>query len=115
MYKIIVSVLSIGLLVACSTTKSTKSSVMSQTDVERGAKTFSGLTLDELNSGKLIYEENCGTCHGLKKPSSENADGWSHHVPEMVVLVNKKAGSEKIDAKKKDLILRYLITMSNAN
>ncbi len=114
MYKAIISVLSISLLVACSTTK--KSSVgMSQSDVERGAKTFTGLTLEELNSGKLIYDQNCGTCHSLKKPSTENANGWNHHVPEMVELVNKKAGSEVIDAKKKDLILRYLITMSNAN
>lgn len=118
MYKYVIPALSMGILIACSTTKpqtqkTTATAGISQTDAERGAKTFPDLTVQQLNDGKVIYEQYCGSCHSLKRPASESEKGWRHHVPEMVELTNRKAGREEINAAKQDLILQYLVTMSS--
>lgn len=102
---------SLLLLVSCAANRVL---VPNEADAARGAQKFPGLTLSELNEGKTIYEANCGLCHELEKPRSRNEAGWNAIVPGMVAKVNKKAGSEVIDSHKKDLILHYLITMSNA-
>ena len=118
MYKYIISAVSISILIACSTTKpkvqtQNAPAGISQTDVDRGALVFADLNIQQLNEGKVIYEQYCGSCHSLKRPASESERGWRHHVPEMVQLTNEKAGKEEIDAAKQELILRYLITMSS--
>jgi cytochrome c5 len=82
-----------------------KAIVLSQTDADRAAATFPGATLASLTEGKRHYEENCGSCHGLKKVTSENEAGWRKIVPDM-------AQKAEIDAKKEDLILQYVVTMS---
>jgi mono/diheme cytochrome c family protein len=86
----------------------------SQSDVDRVATKYPGYTLAELNQGKSIYEQNCGSCHGLKSPSSETEAEWNHIVPEMTGKTNKKAGKEVINAKDQEILLKYLITMSSA-
>lgn len=98
-------------LVACTANRVL---VPTAADAERGAQKFPGMTLADLTEGKTIYEANCGLCHELEKPRSRNEAGWNAIVPGMVAKVNKKAGSEVIDSRKKDLVLHYLITMSNA-
>jgi len=86
-----------------------KKSIPSQADADRGAAKFPGYTLAELNEGKTLYENNCGTCHGLKKPSSEPESEWRRIVPVMVKKVNKN--KVVLDAHSEDLILRYVVTM----
>lgn len=113
MYKIIISGLSIGLLIACSTSKPNSLDGITQSDLDRGVTKYPDLTLQQLNDGKMIYQQYCGNCHSLKSPASESENGWKHHVPEMVELTNKKAGREEIDVKEKKLILKYVITMSS--
>jgi mono/diheme cytochrome c family protein len=83
-----------------------------QSDVERVKTKYPDYTLAELNEGKALYEQNCGSCHGLKKPSSEPEGEWKEIVPEMTEKANKKGA--KIDARQQELILKYVITMSNA-
>lgn len=82
----------------------------SQTDVDRMAAKFPGYTLAELNEGKGLYEANCGTCHALKKPTSEPESEWRRIVPDMVQKVNKNG--MVLDNTKEERILKYLITMS---
>jgi cytochrome c5 len=82
----------------------------SQTDVDRMAAKFPGYTLAELNEGKGLYEANCGTCHALKKPTSEPESEWRRIVPDMVRKVNKNG--MVLDNAKEERILKYLITMS---
>ena len=119
MYKSIIFAAAMSLLIACSTTKpktqsqQQSNSGISQADVDRGALVFPDLSIQQLDGGKVIYEQYCGSCHGLKRPASESEKGWRHHVPEMVQLTNEKANREEIDAAEQDLILRYLITMSS--
>jgi cytochrome c553 len=109
MKKIITS-FSILLLCACSA----KLALLTQADADRGSAKFSGSTLASLNEGKAHYEQYCGSCHGLKRPTSESEGEWNKIVPDMVKKANKKAGSEVVDTKKQELILHYVVTMSAA-
>jgi cytochrome c5 len=79
----------------------------SQADADRASAKFPGITLAEINEGKSLYEANCGKCHGLKKPASRNEEKWRQIVPRMA----KKA---KIDAETEAKILKYVVTMSEA-
>jgi cytochrome c5 len=92
-------------LAACGT--AVKLSSAAQADVERGSKLFPGLTLSELNQGKIAYEDNCGKCHGLIAPTKFAEEKWRKEVPPMA----KKA---KVDAATETLILKYVVTMSSA-
>ena len=78
-----------------------------QADADRGADKFPGLTLADLQQGKALYEANCGKCHGLKKPESRDEAGWREIMPPMA----KKA---KINDQEQQLILQYVVTMSEA-
>lgn len=106
MKKIIIG-FSILLFCACSA----KVAMLSQADADRGKIKFPAVTLTSLNEGKAHYEQYCGTCHALKKPTSEPESEWRKVVPVMAQKTNKKAGSEVVDAKKQELILQYVVTM----
>lgn len=89
-----------------------KSASPTQADADRGAAKFPGYTLASLNEGKGLYERNCGSCHGLKKPSSESEAEWRRIVPAMAAKVNKN--SKVLDAHGEELILQYVITMGGS-
>lgn len=74
---------------------------------------FDIFTVSELKQGKTFYEQYCGKCHGIKKPTSQTEVQWKEIYPRMNVKVNKK-GKIIIDAKAQKRILRYVITMSAA-
>ena len=40
-----------------------------------------------MNSGKTLYEANCGKCHALPAISSRNEEGWNKIVPPMAQKV----------------------------
>ena len=107
--KKIIYTLTALLLVSCGTTKLL---APSQTDVDRGAKNNPDITMASLNEGKSIVETQCTKCHGLKNPKKFSVEEWNSIVPKMAVKANKKAGTEVIDARKKDLILQYVTTMA---
>lgn len=103
-----ITVLSLlAILSACSA----KMLVPTQADADRGATKFPGVTLAQLTDGKKLYEENCGNCHALIDPRKESEKEWRNMVPLMSDKVNKKAGSEVLDAKEQDLILQYVLIM----
>lgn len=90
---------------ACGAGKSAASVAMTDADVARAAAKFPGATMASLNEGKMHFEENCGKCHGLKKPGNYTESEWREEVPPM-------ADKAKIDKKKEDLILQYVVTMA---
>jgi cytochrome c5 len=85
-----------------------------QSDVDRVVVKYPGYALSELNQGKIIYEQNCGNCHGLHDPSSRTETQWNNIVPGMTKKANKKAGKEVINIEDQQTLLKYLITMSSA-
>ena len=111
MKRILLFIFTIFILFSCRTIKLAEPT---QTDVDRGSKIFPDLTLTELNQGKAIFEKNCHLCHKLKEPTLKNEDQWRKLVPIMVGRVNKKKKVEIIDSQSKEILLRYLITMSTA-
>jgi hypothetical protein len=78
-----------------------------QTDVTRTEQKFPGITLEDLNQGKIFYETNCDRCHSLK---------WAFRISDesLYKVVPVMAEKAKIDSKTQDLILKYLITMKPA-
>ena len=102
MKKHILLAATILLLAACATKKATSS--LTDMDGSRAAAKYPGASLASLQKGKLLYEENCGSCHGLKSPTSYNEEQWGKHVKRM-------APKAKIDKSTEDLILQYVVTM----
>ncbi len=102
-------ILFLAVLTACGTIQLIQPS---QIDVERGSQKYPGLTLADLNKGKLIYEQECVICHRLKGPASRSEAKWKKIVPRMVKKVNKKKGRVAINPESEEILLKYLITMS---
>lgn len=98
-------------LIGCSASK--KAASLSQSDVDRVQDKYPNYTLAELNEGKLLYENHCGNCHGLKPLDSQTEEGWKKIVPPMVKKANKKSGNA-IDERGEDLILKYVVTMGSS-
>ena len=94
--------LSISSLLAC-----TRLLIPNQSDADRAAKQFPGITLADITKGKTLHEQHCGKCHGLKNPSSRNEGAWKKILPEM-------ANKAKIDAETQEAILKYILSMHNA-
>jgi cytochrome c5 len=103
MKKTIILSLSLLILVACATKKTTAS--LTDSDASRAAAKYPGASLTSLQKGKSLYEENCSKCHGLKSPTAYNEEQWGKHVKRM-------APKAKIDKPTEELILQYVVTMS---
>lgn len=106
-------ILSVVLAVSCASTKSITNHTPTQTDADRLASKYPGVTVTELSEGKMQFEANCSKCHALKNPASKNEGQWASIVPKMSAKANKKAGKEVIDAVKQEAILRYLVAASS--
>ncbi|MFM2201316.1 MAG: hypothetical protein RL040_516 [Bacteroidota bacterium] len=91
------------ILAACASKKTTVS--LSDADATRAAAKYPGASLASLQKGKLLYEEKCNTCHGLKNPTAYDEVQWGKHVKRM-------APKAKIDKPTEELILQYVVTMS---
>lgn len=100
------------LLTACAA----KKIAISQTDVDRGAAKFPGLTFASLNQGKADYETNCQACHALYSPAAKTEEQWRKIVPNMVKKANQNRNSVQtpIDSTMQESILRYVVTMCTA-
>lgn len=93
---------------------SPKIMTLTQTDADRGATKFPGLTVEELKRGKAVYDEKCTMCHGAKKTSAFTEDQWRKIVPGMAKKANKD-GTEHISIADQGIILKYVITMGKAS
>jgi hypothetical protein len=115
-------------IISCTTSKSTittsntnttstsidpKKGAFTQEDADNISKKISITTVEELNNGGIIYNAECGVCHGLKKASARSEDQWKAIVPDMVQKANAKAGKTQITPGQEQLILKYLIVICN--
>ncbi len=103
MKKTFVILLLIG-FAACS---SYKPVAPTQSDADRGAQKYPGLSLADLNQGKAIFEAKCEKCHSLKRPFMVSNADVEKIMPKMAMKAN-------LDHKSADLVLQYLLTMKSA-
>ncbi|MCC6768931.1 MAG: hypothetical protein IT240_07795 [Bacteroidia bacterium] len=80
-------------------------SALTQDHVERAKQKFPDLTLAQLQEGKKINDETCGSCHKLHQPTELSEEAWRKIVPPM-------AKKGKLDSRSEDLVLRYLVSLS---
>jgi hypothetical protein len=87
--------------------------ISAPTDVQltEASKYYPGITISDLNDSKALYENSCGSCHPLKKPSSRTEEQWRTIMPKMVVKANKKGYG--IDKMKEDKLLAYVLSARN--
>ena len=98
------------ILAGCSSTKPV--ATPTQSDVDRVSSKYPNFTLVQLNEGRSLFQKHCSVCHGLKDPASKDEAQWNKTVPRMAAKANKK--STVIDAEAQELILKYVVTMSDA-
>jgi uncharacterized membrane protein len=96
----------IVLLSSCSA----KLLMPSQTDAERGSATFKGLTVEDLNKGKDVFDKKCTQCHGHKRPASWTEIQWRRIIPAMAEKAYK-SNKIQISSTEQEQVLRYLVTM----
>lgn len=108
----LVKLSAVVLVIGCATKQAI---VPTQMDVDRVQKKFPGYTMQELNKGKSLYENNCGTCHSLKSPQAYSEKQWRKILPDMVEKANKKKKKKgKLNDTDELLIGKYLITMCDS-
>ena len=88
-----------------------KLAVPTAEDATRGGELFEGMTLADLEHGKMLYEKNCDQCHKLKDPKLYTAESLDETVPNMVNMLNDNAGKELVTEEQTELIRKYMITM----
>lgn len=60
---------------------------------------------DELRRGRALYVKRCAGCHAVRLPERYPSSTWEQHVDEM-------ATRAELPAAERELMLRYLLTMS---
>jgi mono/diheme cytochrome c family protein len=74
----IILALSAGLLASCSKNNST-GNLYTPTSADATATA----TLAELQQGRTLYINNCGSCHGLYSPDDYSVSNWKTILPAM--------------------------------
>lgn len=99
---------SIGLLIACGSTKIVEPT---EKDLAKAQTKFPEATFAQLQTGKNIYQEHCGSCHPHKKVNKFTEAEWRNITPKMVVKTNKKF-KDVIDPAEEKALLQYLVTLA---
>ena len=81
-----------------------------QTDVDRGAKKFPELSMEELQKGKDRYDLLCTQCHKKIKLRKYKEEEWKKVIPGMARMADKE-NKKSIDKESQDLIYKYVVTM----
>lgn len=81
-----------------------------EADITRVKSKYPDYTVEQLQKGKSLYVQHCGSCHGLYKPSSKTEAEWTKIVPWMSNKVNKHQPNT-LSTTDQDLILKYVVTM----
>lgn len=107
----------IAILSACATkapkaSKEPAAPAFTSADVERAQAYYPGMNVESLSAAKSLYEESCGNCHALKKPSDRSEEKWRKVMPDMVKKSNKKGASLTPENEKQ--LLAYVLTMRTA-
>ena len=102
-------ILSVIFLTSCA-----KVLMPTQSDADKGATKFPGLTVAQLNEGRAMFKHKCTQCHPAKKSTSRDEQKWREIVPKMAGKAMKK-GKEEISPADQEIILKYLITMHDSH
>ena len=78
-------------------------------DASRGSVHFPDLTLSELNQGRSLYLNRCGSCHALKRPAELPPEQWQVEVGEM-----RNKNGVKLSDVEAQAIVRYLSIAATA-
>lgn len=74
-------------------------------DAAWAAEQWPGTTQADLARGRSLYVKRCAGCHALRQPERYPSSTWQHHVDEM-------AKRSALVSDERDLLLRFLVTMS---
>lgn len=80
--KTFVFVLFILSLVACATKAA--NSVASLETAPTKEFAIANFSEDQLNQGKILFENNCAQCHKLFEPESRDAEKWNNVLKRMI-------------------------------
>jgi hypothetical protein len=94
-FKIILSVLVLGLSISC--TKPSTSNLYTPTSADVTANA----TLSELQEGRTLYIDNCGRCHDLYSPDDLSVSGWKNAISNM-------APKTSLNAAQVTLVTKYV-------
>ena len=104
-----------GIISACSSSRTTSgggaTSEPTEADVARIQVKFPDATLAKLESGRLSYEQDCQTCHGLKNPKDYSEERIRMIVPAMAEKANQRAGRVVVDSEEEVMIMQYMIAI----
>lgn len=75
--------------------------VVTPDDVHRAEERWPGTTKADLDAGRQVYVDRCGSCHSLHLPSERTDAQWRKAVEQMQVRA-------KVSSEEKEQILRYL-------
>lgn len=78
-------------------------------DAARASAHFPDVTLSELEQGRSLYLNRCGSCHALKRPGELAPERWPGEVSEM----REKNGVRLSDIEAR-AIVRYLTTAATS-
>lgn len=78
---------------------------VSPADADHASSRWPGTSVDDLNQGRQLYIARCASCHQPVPPADVPAAEWPGHVAEM-------KERSKLDDHQADLVVRYLVTMS---
>ncbi|MDB4107804.1 hypothetical protein N8368_02715 [Bacteroidia bacterium] len=95
-------------LVGCHSSKQVSQALVP--NMAQAVAIYPGYTPEQFAEGEKLYIQKCTTSHNKKEATEHNQAEWEKIVPKMVSMANKK--STTIDISSKDLILKYLVTMS---
>lgn len=100
-----------GLLTGLAACGSVKLTQPTPDDLKQAQVIYPDMTLEEMQESKMLVEQNCTRCHGLKTAFQTSNEELAEVLPKMVNGANKKAGQVVIDEAKKDQIYRYMVVV----
>jgi uncharacterized protein YcfL len=111
--KIIEFALLASLIIVSCKSKQTNAEKNTTTKIETGVTAdnllevatlkFPGITQNDLEEGRTIFNTACVSCHSYEKPTSRTEEKWVHILDEM-------APKAKLDANQKKKVLEYVLS-----
>lgn len=89
----------------CKTSKPAATAVSTeQQQLAYATNRWPGTTLEQLNEGSAIMNNQCSRCHGTKKIANYTEEKWEKEI-------NKMAPKAKITDIQKENLRRYILTL----
>lgn len=90
----LLTIMSLSVLMAQCTAKKTATAVKSPEEIVADVK--KNFTEQQMEEGKVVFNENCGKCHDIVKPEARTVAKWERVLPPM----SKKAKLDEVQASK---------------